>query len=167
MSGPGIDYSMGKSNFDPKTGIHFGVIAQGSLLPEAADDIWTEGSVYLPYCPHCHEANDREQEDAGECCVCAEKVGVDDWEYAEEPSFIEYTTECDEGPIVIIDCLSTDYMIIKSPFYTYTKFCSPCVPGAGDLDSPVEDGVITYCLPDEFFEENAPYDVFKVEDRPK
>lgn len=34
------------------------------------------------------------------------------------------------------DCLDNDAFIIKSPYYTYAQFCSPCVPGAGNLDNP-------------------------------
>lgn len=38
----------------------------------------------------------------------------------------------------ITKCLDNDLMILKSPFFTYAQFCSPCVPGACNLDSPLD-----------------------------
>ena len=38
----GIDYGLGRSNVDNETGIRFGVVSQGSLMPEAFDDVWTQ-----------------------------------------------------------------------------------------------------------------------------
>lgn len=44
---------------------------------------------------------------------------------------------------------------------TFAQFCSPCVPGAGD--SPLADGVKTYCLGHGWFEDGkAPYAVYSV-----
>jgi hypothetical protein len=56
-------------------------------------------------------------------------------------------------------------MVVKSPFYTYAQFCSPCVPGAGNLDNPMAEGVKTYCLGHDWFEGGvAPYPVWRVDD---
>lgn len=66
----------------------------------------------------------------------------------------------------ITKCLDSDLMILKSPFFTYASFCSPCVPGACNLDSPLdhipEDGSnACYCLDHSWFEGGvAPYPVF-------
>jgi hypothetical protein len=66
---------------------------------------------------------------------------------------------------MITQCLDTDAMILKSPYYTFAQFCSPCVPGAGNLDHPMENGVKTYCLDASWFEnDRAPYPVFRVAD---
>jgi len=40
-----------------------------------------------------------------------------------------------------VNCLDSDILVTKSPFYTYAPFCSPCVPGAGNLDSTVPIGI--------------------------
>lgn len=49
--------------------------------------------------------------------------------------------------------------------WTFAQFCSPCVPGAGSLDNPVEDGAKTYCLDHDWFDGGvAPYPVFRVAD---
>ncbi len=84
------------------------------------------------------------------------------------------------------NCLHTDVFVSKSPYFTYAQFCSPCVPGAGNLDSPYEGlGVPAgeypaktedlhddatsigfpkaFCLGHDFFDnDEAPYLVFSV-----
>lgn len=56
-------------------------------------------------------------------------------------------------------------MITHSEYYTFTRLCSPCVPNAGNLDSPDEMGYKTYCLGHDFFGiEGAPYRVFRISD---
>jgi len=64
----------------------------------------------------------------------------------------------------IVDCLDNDAMILKSPYYTFARYCSPCVPGAGNLDDADPNGVKTYCLGHDWFEDGkAPYPVFRVD----
>lgn len=68
----------------------------------------------------------------------------------------------------ITKCLDNDLFISKSPYFTYAQFCSPCVPGACNLDSPLdhipENGSnACYCLGHEWFEDGvAPYPVFNM-----
>ena len=83
-------------------------------------------------------------------------------EYCEcEPIGLEYNGEGYQ----IIDCLDSDLMIIKSDYYTFAAFCSPCVPGAGNLDESCDDGIKTYCLDSSWFDNNiAPYPIYKVSD---
>ena len=64
------------------------------------------------------------------------------------------------------DCLDSDIMIVKSPYFTYAQFCSPCVPGAGNLDHPLPEGhgAKCYCFGHDWFENNkAPYRIWSVE----
>lgn len=65
----------------------------------------------------------------------------------------------------ITKCLSNDLFVSKSPFFTYAQFCSPCVPGACNLDSPLEDpsdqlkwpdSNKCYCLGIDWFSEESP-----------
>jgi hypothetical protein len=84
------------------------------------------------------------------------------------------------------NCLQSDVFVTKSPYFTYAQFCSPCVPGAGNLDNPFEGLAVpkgdypgatenwhivaaeagypkVFCLGHNFFEdEKAPYEVFSV-----
>jgi hypothetical protein len=69
----------------------------------------------------------------------------------------------DDGDYVITKCLDFDFFISKSPYYTLAQFCSPCVPGAGNLDNFCPDGVKTFCLGHEWFEDDkAPYPVYSI-----
>ena len=93
------------------------------------------------------------------CHTCQHTLDSSDV-YPEEP--IGY--HIDDGQYLAVDCLDSDVMVIKSPFYTFAAFCSPCVPGAGNLDSPTDSGVKTYCFGHDWFEGGkAPYTVYSVE----
>lgn len=86
--------------------------------------------------------------------------------YESDGGLNDYTYEKDGYQLT--GCLQTDLFIIKSKFYSYAQFCSPCVPGAGNLDSPMgpETGAPRcYCLGHDWFEhDKAPYRVWRVED---
>lgn len=62
-----------------------------------------------------------------------------------------------------------DIFVVKSKFFTYARFCSPCAPGACDLSSFIEDDQPEsnkcYCFGKDWFEneENIPYDIYEVE----
>lgn len=71
--------------------------------------------------------------------------------------------------LLVVDCLDSDALVIKSQFYTYAKFCSPCVPGACSLDSPLslqkifprydrssQEPVRCYCLDTSWFDSDRP-----------
>lgn len=46
------------------------------------------------------------------------------------------------------------FWITESPVITHCRPCSPCVPNAGDLDSPDADGVEAYGVPKDWLSEN-------------
>jgi len=151
----GIDYSLGKSNFDPDNGIHFGVIHQGEIL-----QAWCDSSE-----PIFDNGGDGDEES-------------DDFIEAEPCLFI-YNGDgykCEQN------VNDFDIMIIKSPYYTYAQYCSPCAPGAGYLMNyykPEKNTVAfdhyqeyakingfpkVYCFGHDWFEDGtAPYPVFSVE----
>lgn len=140
----GIDYSLGRANFDPENGVHYGVISQHFLMPEALGDI---EPVYLD-CKDCDDRRKCPLRKRGDYCD-AEPIGL---EYIDDEYYI-------------VDCLDSDLMILKSPYVTRAQFCSPCVPGAGNLDYPDPGGPLTYCLgPDWFEDSRAPYDYQTVQD---
>ena len=126
----GIDYGLGKTNIDNKTGIRYGVINNNSAeyLSEVMEPIYPD---------NLDNDNNDFQEPIG-------------WEYEGEG-------------YQLTDCLDSAVMVINSPYYTYCKYCSPCVPGAGDLDNPEVNGVKTYCLGFDFFTDGKPpYPVYEV-----
>jgi hypothetical protein len=171
----GIDYGMGLANIDHETGIRYGVISQHSISSWALSEDME--SVYAgPFCPECGNEDLVNAEDMTEamnewpvakyncadyaCGLCEILFGSES-AFSEEASGLEYNSD----GYTIIDCLITDLMVIASPYYTHAPFCSPCVPGAGDLDSAREDGVRAYCLGHDWFDgDEAPYPVYRVSD---
>ena len=173
----GIDYGLGRTNIDHATGIRYGVISQHSVSQAWADS--SEADYGEPACPQCggkaveydsdlHHAFDHRKRRYGDdyaCVACACSFSTDDV-YAEDPCGYFY----DDAGYQIVDCLDSDIMVLKSPYYTIAPFCSPCVPGAGNLDDASDspepnerDGVRTYCLGHDWFEDNkAPYAVYSV-----
>lgn len=181
----GIDYGMGKTNINLETGIRNGVISQHSVNPDCLNDF--EPDYGDPHCPECggrvrdlsadpSEATmDGTQPDPSEDWPQRSHYGCAD--YACEsckltldssecfPDEVEGLGNYDKDGYKLTDCLDSDIFVLDSPYYTYAQFCSPCVPGAGNLDSPMADGAKCYALGHDWFEgEIAPYPVWRVSD---
>lgn len=138
MSNAGIDYGRGLANVDDVTGLRYGVISIRSLHEWIYEQL---ESVYPD--PELDENGDPIEDDF--CESIGQELKTN--EYEAHDAFDQ-------------SCL----FLTKSPFYTLTKFCSPCAPGAGDLDNPCEDGAKTLCFGHDMFEGNkAPYPVYSVE----
>jgi hypothetical protein len=169
----GIDYSLGRSNYDPKTGIHFGIIGTSHLNEWYFDDF--EADYGAPCCPKCgNEATS--SEDAPEeitesdwfdgkqdfCCEnCEWTFGYDDMGEQEAHSF----SCADKDYSLYQSAESSEIWVLASPYYTHAQFCSPCAPGAGNLNNSCESGPKTYALGHEYFEDGqAPYPVYLVAD---
>lgn len=156
----GIDYSMGKANVDKETGIHYGVINQKEI-----SEVWFDDSspILIPFCPSCGEQIASNMEAIYEmeyCPNCGLVFDDSTFEYI-EPSGFEYQQD---GYVCLQLEDDTDIFIVKSPYFTYCQFCSPCAPGAGYIMNTVKDGVKTYCLGHDWFENGeAPYPVYDVE----
>lgn len=140
----GIDYGHGLTNIDPETQIRYGVISTLSVL-----DAWCDSSEPYYPCDDC-EVSEEERESYG--CDGCEPLScyIDDDEYIAESCFDD-----------------TEIMIMKSPYFTSGAFCSPCAPGAVNLNEPMHpkngDG-IAYCFGHDWFDGGkAPYRVFSVE----
>ena len=166
MSAAGTNYGGGLTNVDPATGIRFGLISVHSLgewTVGAAEPIYPdEVEIGCPYCAHEFATRAVCGSDTQTCPKCAhefEAFALDelepiDWNYA--PGDTRYETQYSES----LHCV----FVTKSPYYTYGRFCSPCAPGAVDLDGPLSagEGVRGYCLGHEMFDGMAPYQVFTV-----
>ena len=151
---------MGKANVDPETGIRHGVISQHSVLEEALDDF---SFVYgKPRCPKCGE--EVSADDVGQydflCNRCNCGFRAEDV-YPDEPLGSHY----DQEGYLLTNRPGGDILVLRSDFYTLAQFRNPRVPGAGNLDAPMEDGVKTYALGHDWFEGGvAPYPVYRVSD---
>jgi ribosomal protein L37AE/L43A len=159
MSSAGIDYGMGRTNVDPANGIRYGVISQNSV-----GEAWCNNSepyYGAPTCPKCGDEVNKSKSKDFYCRKCRKHLWSDEC-YGDEPLGFEYEKHGYKLSTVMDN---TCIMVLMSPYYTFAKYCSPCVPGAGDLDSPVEDGAKSYCLGHDWFEDGkAPYPVYRVVD---
>ena len=199
----GIDYGMGLANVDKTTGIRYGIISHHSLGADFLDEF--EADYGEPTCPQCgNEVKDSttfvdesEIEHAESCdnsaeCDCGEytpysEYGCDDYSCPNCKLTLDSSEVSDEAIGFYLN--NADYLthynndgfgvwVERSPYYTYAHFCSPCAPGAGDLDTPIDVGDVgfgllahaahldkTYCFDHECFEDGkAPYRVFRVVD---
>jgi len=172
MSYKGIDYSLGLANVDKETGIRYGVIFQNSIKPDCTESF--ESDYGEPTCGKCGnpavEINDAlldrnaiedwDRNGQDYACVPCKRTFWSHEAFSDEPLGWNYSGQ----GYKLRDCLDNDIFVLKSPYYTLAQFCSPCVPGAGNLDTPCEDGPKTYCLGHDWFEEQkAPYPVYSVE----
>lgn len=157
----GIDYGRGTTNIDTKTGIRFGVISMHSVMGEALEDLEHE---YPFNCPDCGSESLVKSRSANYDYFCQ---SCRTWHMSEDCYGDESIGFHYEGDgYKLEDCLDSDIIITKSPYYTHAQYCSPCVPGAGNLDSPCDEGAKAYCFgPDWFDEYNPlPYPVYSVKD---
>jgi hypothetical protein len=163
----GIDYGLGRTNIDHHTHIRYGVICQNTVgarwYDEAEAQYPEPQEAECPQCSATFKVPDGTSWGDTITCDCGEVFEVESPDF-EEPAGWSYV----DDEYTLQDCLDSDIMVIRSPYYTHARFCSPCVPGAGDLEAPMPDGPKTYCLGHDWFEEGkAPYPVFRVsDDRP-
>lgn len=166
----GIDYSGdGTTNRDPETGISYGMISQNSLSGDALSDIYSCGDD-IGFENMRKQAQD---ELAAAIEAAVENYGkldaqeaaddlLDNIEWHECDESGPYRYECDGYVLQTTD--DNELWVFKSPFYTHAQFCSPCVPGAGNLDTYCPNGPKTYCLGPDWFEDGkAPYPMYPVE----
>ena len=179
----GIDYSLGQSNIDNETGIHYGVIPAHELGQPWYDS--SEAYYGEPACPECGspvvqwaEKHDGYKgwgkaseprhrhlchaEFVCENCQLAFWTEIEDAIYPEEPSSWYYD---DDGYIMEQAGDDCDVFILKSPFFTFCAFCSPCAPGAGYLLSqlPPGDGIKAYCPGSDWFDGDPPIAIYRVD----
>jgi hypothetical protein len=174
MGNAGIDYGRCVTNIDLETGIRFGVIALHSVSGDALNDL--EPDYGEPACPQCCNKvveltmESDSDEDYPQytkhgcadyiCHTCKHTLDSSDV-FGAEPKGFTY----DSDGYKLTQCLDSDIFVLKSNYYTFAQFCSPCVPGAGNLDTPMADGTKTYCLDPTWFEGGrAPYPVYAVND---
>ena len=174
------------ANYDEKTGIHYGVISPNSIRQETLSDL-------------CDKSIDTIYEESKKTLLSDLESFCDDhyldFKNINEDSFIDEFNQNYDNDNHGYEYEDKDYFlqisddnfgifVIKSPYYTFTKQCSPCAPGAGDLDNPIlldtieqkipnfynvfsqDNHVKAYCLPKEFFDSEyskIPYRYYRVD----
>lgn len=144
----GIDYSLGKSNINLVTGIHYGVISIHEVLQSWSD---SSDGYYHYTCPYCG-SDLKKGMDTKRCNACYKRIDPDRDFDDLEPSSYYYNQdgyECEQSQD------DTDIFILKSPYFTYCQYASPCAPGAGYLANYMDkgEGVRAYCFGHDWFEE--------------
>lgn len=158
-SNAGFDYGRGVTNIDAKTGIRYGVISESSL------PLWSEEAE--PVYPEFTADEIRNGLEGGKYSA-AELEAMDDDELQELAS--DWDVECTgteyqkEGYEMHAGTDGFGIWVLRSPFYTLARFCSPCAPGAGDLDAiDADNGVKTFAPGHDWYESgHAPYPVYSV-----
>ena len=154
----GIDYGHGRTNLDIRTGIRYGCIGTSTIAQAWSD--CAEPEYGDPTCPRCGGSVDKLHGPTNEyeCTHCA--ITLDDSDAYPDQAIGWYVNDREYEAH---DCLDADVMVTRSPYYTHAAFCSPWVPGAGDLNAPMADGVRTYCFGHDWFDTGAaPYPVYAV-----
>lgn len=147
---PGIDYSLGKSNVNHKSGIHYGIISFHEVTQSWCDS--SESDYGMPICPNC-SYEFKKSKSPVKCPNCGFRPIDESDFYRDEPLSFYYNQE---GYQLNQSGDDTDIFIINSPYFTYCQFCSPCAPGAGyvmNSVNPDDGGIKTYCLGHDWFED--------------
>ena len=160
-----------RPNFNQETGYPYGVI-QGNHVPELLDDITTAGDdlTWEALVAQIRkEVGEAIKEALDPYAVNPERLidamlevlddGIGD--YVEPPEERQYvhSEKLPEGEIkYLVGWLGGAPLIwvTESPFLAWCRPCSPCVPGAGDLDSLTdrEGGILVHSLnPSDFPDE--------------
>ena len=150
---PGIDYSLGRSNHDGIAA--YGLINANTIMSEALNNFELN---YIAACPECGTeltddlVSQLDSEDMP-CPACHHVITDSDQVYGDEPSSQTYEKD---GYSLAYDNDSNVIWVFKSPIAINAQYCSPCMPGAGNLDSPCDTGVLTYALGLDWFDEYSP-----------
>lgn len=158
------------ANIDPETWIRYGVMSQNTQMPEAINDLFCN-TIDIQF----EEAETEIDEAIDELMAATHDYHGGDQSLRDQVKnlFMErmenfegdmFRYEDDEYTIIFFNEMNT-VMVMRSPYYTKCRPCSPCYPNAGDLDSPDVGGEDTYCLGWDFFNDgHYPYVISEVKD---
>lgn len=142
------------NNTNPVTGIPYGTIYLNHLNPDIASDLWTNGkdlSYEEAYTEVRLEVNDavdageiEEDDFDSELDARAERIQIDEPTIEGECEGVKYHISWLGGAPLL--------WVFESPHTGFYQGCSPCIPGAGDLESPANPfenkvGFVCYDVP--------------------
>lgn len=123
-----IDYGMGKTNLDHETGIRYGVVSMNSLNSWVYEEFMAHGESLTMR--EIEEDFRAENPDAGDDAVAdyLSEVQIEEENFRlERDGMILELSHLGGAPIIFV---------VKSPrVVSVGSLCSPCCPGAADLDS--------------------------------
>lgn len=166
---PGLDYSgpSQTANRDPLTGIRYGIISLRSLGEFAWEELESHGTdqdfeefrselsakVRAAVAEALEDFPERFQRIVAD--AACEQAASECGEHYQQPSDNPRLHYEHDGYVLQVTG-DGNLFVIKSPFVTNAQFCSPCVPGAGNLDSPCDAGPECYALGLDWFDEERP-----------
>lgn len=148
------------TNTHEVTGIPYGIISCNSLDQEWMHELLFVHGKDLSYAAALQEEEDRQRAEFDAALEVVNTYGV--WSNIDnQPEFranLDNFEPCIDEPIVEGECEGVKYRttwlggaqmlwVFESPHVGRFAQCSPCVPGAADLDSPDEDGIEGYDVP--------------------
>jgi hypothetical protein len=175
------------ANFNEILGIRYGVISPHSVGQDSEYDLYEGPNSTDPY----YESGKKELEEKIDSFF--QDIGnlSDEIRESLKDQIITEWFEGYENPDGAMDYSDKEYdlhvsgdnfgiFVMRSPYYTYCRGCSPCAPGAGDLDSPIDKDSGSFdadpylyralCLGPEWFDKEEseyskkiPYRVFRVD----
>jgi len=132
-------------NVNPETGIRYGVVALNSLEDWVYEEFELHGKNLTAEYALAESGVDQDDDEALQ----------DFWDdyYPEEE---EYELETHDGLKLGLSYLGGAALVwvFESPVTTEARECSPCVPGAGDLDNQETGAFTCYTLPSEWFRQD-------------
>jgi hypothetical protein len=173
------------SNFNETLGIRYGVISPHSISSWSLDEIYQNGT-------------DPIYEESKENLIDPIREHLNNFGFSVgqideviDPLIDNFNESYESDGSGIMDYSDKEYdlhvsgdnfgiFVMKSPYYTYCRDCSPCAPGAGSLDSPIDKDSGSFdadpylyralCLGPEWFDKEdyeyshkLPYRVFRVD----
>lgn len=174
----GINYALGTdTNRNPETGIRYGIISLESLHDYAFEDLATHGedTDFNAYVQEIRTtARDAIESALSDYPGRLRTIVADAAADAAEENCGEYYEQTSDYPryryeydgYILHTTGDGQVFVIRSPFTTHAQFCSPCVSGAGNLDSPCDSGPECYCFGPEWFDDEhpMPYVATRIED---
>jgi hypothetical protein len=177
------------ANFDEKTGIRYGVISPYSISSNCDYDLYEGPNSTDPYYERMRTEISLSVDNL---MTDTDYVVSDDLKEQIKDMILQEQSDDYENPDGQMDYSDSEYdlhvsgdnfgiFVMRSPYYTYCRNCSPCAPGAGDLNNPVDPvnldlaqlehiGAKTLCLGPEWFDKGddqyarkIPYRVFRVD----
>ena len=141
-------------NYNPDTGIPYGTIYLHHIDSDLAQELWYTHGEDISYKNALEEFR---SEVRAELLDSEPDVDPDDIEDMIDSRCEWFESQIDE-PTIEGEYEGVKYMIswlggapllwvFSSPFTGSYAQCSPCVPGAGDLKTPDEYGVVCYDVP--------------------
>ena len=130
------------SNYNPETGVRYGYISANSLDPEIVTDLlynFGEDLTYKEWCQGMAAEHEIENFDLFDELDIDEHYECDEPIIAGEMDGVQYQSSWLGGAL--------NFFIFFSPVQTECALCSPCVPGAGNLNTRGDYGNFAYDVP--------------------